>query len=69
LPHPTSQAADTEFAIWVRPTEGGRQHWALLDDGGASVMRGEAADQTAALAMAQFAASAVQAFRRVQHPY
>jgi hypothetical protein len=65
----TGPALAADFAICVRPAGGGRQSWELLDDGGEPVMRGEAADQTAAIAMARFAVSAVQALRRVQRVY
>jgi hypothetical protein len=68
----TSESAadsDCALAIWIRPAEGGRQRWELLDDVGQTIMGGAAADQTAALATAQFAASAVQALRRVHRAY
>lgn len=65
----TGTAVAADFAICVRPADDGRQCWELLDEGGEPVMAGEAADQTAAIAMAQFAASAVQALRRSQRAY
>ena len=59
----------SDLAICIRPTDDGRQDWELVDDVGRTVMHGAAADQTAALAMAQFAASAVQALKRVHHTF
>ena len=69
MQNPTPPDPANDLAIWVRPDEAGGQSWELLDDVGERVMCGTAADQTAALATAQFAVSAVQALRRVQRPY
>jgi len=55
-----------DLAICVRPLDGGRQGWELIDAVGARVMHGTAVDQTSALAMAQFAAQAVGALRRIR---
>lgn len=60
---------DDGFAICVLPAGDGRQRWELLDDVGDCVMQGLATDQTAALAMAQFAVSAMQALKRVNRAY
>jgi len=67
-PQPASRAGD-DFAICVRPADNGQQRWELLDDVGERVMFGLAADQTAALATAQFAVSAMQALKRVNRAY
>jgi hypothetical protein len=67
--NPTTPDLAGTLAIWVRPDEMGGQSWELLDDIGERVMCGTAADQTAALAAAQFAVCAVQALRRVRRAY
>ena len=59
----------SDYAICVRPTDGGGQSWELVDPVGERVMHGVAADQKAALAMAHFAVSAVQALKRVHRAY
>ena len=58
----TAAEADAacDYAICVFPDGDGRQHWMLLDDDGEAVIRGEAADQAAALAMARTALAGVQ---------
>jgi hypothetical protein len=67
-PRPASSSGD-DFAICVRPADDGQQCWELLDDVGERGMCGVAADQAAALAMAQFAASAMQAQRKATRAY
>ena len=65
LDRPSFAEPQAAYSIWIRPNDDGRWRWELIDGDGRTGLQGAAPGRDAAMATAQFASDALEAFKRI----